>query len=598
MKHKTKIEILRHSLAHILACVVQELYPDVKFGIGPAIENGFYYDFDFVEADRRGLKRGLARIAPEDLPKIEKKMKKLIKQNIKFEKKIVSKKEAVNIFAKQLYKLELIKKLPGKTVSIYECGNFVDLCKGPHIKSTLQLHSGQAKEIIDGFKLTKTAGAYWKGDEKNKMLTRIYGVAFETKEELDDYLKRQKEAEKRDHRKLGKKLDLFCFSDLVGAGLPLYTPKGTMIKDLLQDELWQISKKFNVQKVSTPHFAKIELYKISGHADKFGDELFHVKDHYGQNFVVKPVQCPHHNQIYTSKPRSYRDLPIRYMESGMQYRDEKPGEIGGLTRTRGFMVEDGHTYCTINQIEEEAKNLIKIIREFYTNLGLWGNHWVSLSVRDYNHPEKYIGEEKDWNKAEKILEKISKDLKLNAKKNEGEAALYGPKIDFMFKDTLGNERQLATVQLDFASPKRFNLVYTDKNNKDVFVVMIHRAILGSYERFLAILIEHFAGAFPLWLSPVQIWVIPIGAAHKKYAKSVMEKLVENDFRCELKDENETVGKKIREGEIQKIPYLLIVGDKEKKSKSVSVRQRGKGNVGEEKIDKFIEKIIKLKEEKR
>ncbi|MEA3295669.1 MAG: threonine--tRNA ligase [Patescibacteria group bacterium] len=576
----TKIETIRHSLAHILARAIKEFYPEVKFGIGPDIENGFYYDFSFAKNQNLSL---------QDLPKIEKKMKQLVKQNIKFIKKQVSTNEAKKIFKNQPYKLELIKdiiiKNKNKKIYIYEFADFIDLCAGPHIKSTKDIN-------INAFKLNRIAGAYWKGDKKNPMLTRIYGIAFEDEKKLKDYIIQQEEAKKRDHRILGKKLDLFCFSELVGAGLPLYTPKGTILKDILQDELWQISRKFNVQKVSTPHFAKIKLYEISGHKDKFGDELFHIKDHYNQNFAVKPVQCPHHNQIYASRLRSYRDLPIRYMESGMQYRDEKPGEIGGLTRTRGFTVEDGHTYCEMNQVEKEVKILVNIIKKFYKGFGLWGNHWVSLSVRDYSHPEKYIGEPKDWNKAEKILQKICNDLKLDAKKIEGEAALYGPKIDFMFKDALGNERQLATVQLDFASPKRFNLVYTNKKGKNDFVIMIHRAILGSYERFLALLIEHYAGAFPLWLSPVQISVIPISEKNNKYANEIFKQLNENDFRCELKKENETLGKKIRQAQIEKTPYILIVGDKEQKSKTISVRERSKGDIGTMKLNKFIEQIQK------
>jgi len=555
---------IRHSLAHILASAVKELYPKAKLGIGPDIDNGFYYDFD--------------NLKNPDLKKIEKKMKELIKKDIKFKRKKITKQQAKKIFKNEPYKLDLLKDL--KDITIYESGNFTDLCTGPHIKST--------KEIdIDSFKLDKIAGAYWKGDEKNKMLTRIYGLAFKNKNELNKYLKLRKEAEKRDHRKLGKELDLFCFSDLVGPGLPLYTPKGTFIKEALQKRVEEICKQYGFEKVITPHLAKIKLFELSGHAKKFGEELFRVTSARKQKFALKPVQCPHQTQIYASKIRSYKDLPIRYMESNIQYRAEKPGEVGGLNRVYAITVEDGHSFCTPEQVKQEIKIMIKIIQDFYKSLGLWKNHWVSLSLRDEKHPEKYIGEDKDWKQCEKILTEVCKEMKLNAKICKGEAALYGPKIDFMFRDSIGKEIQIPTVQIDFATPKRFNLTYIDKDGKEKHPVMVHRAILGSYERFLALIIEHFAGAFPLWLCPVQIWIIPISSKHIKYAKEIKEQL--KDFRTELKNENETISKKIRQGEMQKIPYLLIVGDKEVKNKTVSVRERKKGNIGTMKINQFIKK---------
>lgn len=573
-----KIETIRHSLAHILAVSVQELYPGTKFGIGPAIENGFYYDF------------GLANpLTPEKLPKIEKKMKEIIKQDIEFKKRVISKNEAKKLFKNQLYKLELIAELPGKKVSIYQSGKFIDLCKGPHVKSS--------KEIpVDAFKLTKIAGAYWKGSEKNPMLTRIYGVAFKTKKDLDSFLRTQEEAEKRDHRKLGALLDLFCFSDLVGPGFPLFTPKGTLIKDELQKRVEEICKAYGFQKVFTPHLAKIKLYELSGHADKFSEELFRVLSPRKHNFVIRPVLCPHHCQIYSSKIRSYRDLPIRYMESDRMYRAEKPGEVGGLNRVYAITVEDGHSFCTIEQVKNEIKIIVNIIKDFYKSFGLWGNHWVSLSVRDYQHPEKYIGEKKDWDLCEKILKEVSDEMKLKAERKEGEAALYGPKLDFMFRDALGKELQIPTVQIDFATPKRFNLTYIDKKGRERNPVMVHRAILGSYERFIALLIEHYAGAFPLWLAPEQIWVIPVGSHHEKYAKEVGEKLKISGTRVKIKGENETVSKKIRDGEIQKIPYLLVVGDKEIKNKSIRIRAKNK-DLGEMKLKKFIEKV-KIEIEKK
>lgn len=581
---------IRHSFAHVLAQAILSLYPNAKLGIGPTIENGFYYDFDSVN------------ISENDFGRIEKKIKKIIAQNLPIKKELwsVKKAEAHYKKLKQQYKLELIKDLLKKegaslpthktsegqeTVGmVYTGKNFVDLCRGGHIKNTKELNA-------ESFKLIKVAGAYWRGDEKRPMLTRIYGTAFETKKELASYLKNIEEAEKRDHKKLGKELDLFTFSDLVGSGLPLFTPKGTFIRTELQKAVTEISKKYGAQPVTIPHIAKRKLYEISGHAEKFGDELLQVKGHY-EDFVMKPVNCPHHTQIYASQPRSYKNLPIRFIETTTQYRDEKPGEIGGLTRVRAINVDDGHVFCTTEQIKEEVKNLAKIIQEFYKSLGLWGKHWISISLRDPKNQKAYIGDVKDWIKAEKILLEISRELKLDGKKIIGEAAIYGPKIDYMFKDSLGREWQLATIQLDFAMPKRFGLTYTNENGQDATPVMIHRAILGSYERFMAILIEHFAGAFPLWLAPIQVWVVPVSDKFNGYGEKVKKSLLETNIRVELHDESESLGKKIRNGELQKIPYLLIVGEKEKKTTAVAVRDRKKGDLGPIKLDKFLEKIIK------
>ena len=565
-------EKIRHSLAHILAEAVLCVFPKAKLGMGPAIESGFYYDFEFAKP-----------LQETDLEKIEAKMEELIDQNQSFTKKGITKTEAKKLFKNQPYKLALIKELPGKTVSVYTNGNFSDLCKGPHVKTTKEINP-------DAFKLTKIAGAYWKGDEKNKMLTRIYGLAFETKKQLQEYAKMLEEAEKRDHRVLGKKLDLFCFSELVGPGLPLYTPKGTIIKDELQKEIEKICRSYGFEKVSGPSLAKIDLFEASGHAKKFTEELFHVSSATGHKFVLKPVQCPHQTQIYASKPRSYRDLPIRYMESDKQYRAEKPGEVGGLNRVYAITVEDGHSFCTPEQVKDELRKMINIIWDFYKPLGLLKNSWVSLSLRDKKQPGKYIGENKDWNQCEKILQEVCDEMKLNAKRCEGEAALYGPKIDFMFKDAVGKEIQIPTVQIDFATPKRFKLSYTDKSGKPKTPVMVHRAILGSYERLIALLIEHYAGAFPVWLSPVQVSVLPISEKHDEYAQKILNQLKENNIRIELKNENETLGKKIREAETQKTPYLIIVGDKEVTSNAISVRQRSKGDLGQMPLDKFVEKI--------
>lgn len=577
VKKPTKIEIKRHSYAHVLAAAVLELFPNVKFGMGPAIENGFYYDFDFAKP-----------ISESDLQKIEKKMRELIIAGTAFKMtklKIVEAGKKLKS-GKQSYKLEILEdlvKTGEKTVTFYELGKFSDLCAGPHVKNTRDLGT-------EAFKLTSIAGAYWKGSEKNKMLTRIYALAFDSKKDLEEELERLEEAKKRDHRKLGQELDLFTFSDLVGTGLPLFTPKGTIIRNELQKALWEISKKYGVEMVTIPHMAKLKLYEISGHAEKFKDELFVVKSHYKEEFVLKPVNCPHHTQIYASRPRSYRDLPIRYMESTMMYRDEKPGEIGGLTRVRSITCDDGHTFCTPEQIDTEAKNLCKIVKEFYSSLGLWGKHWVSLSVRDPKHPEKYIGDLKDWELAENKLAKIAEEEKLMAVRMEGEAALYGPKIDFMFKDSLGNERQLATIQLDFSMPKRFGLEYTDEKGQKKTPVMIHRAILGSYERFLAILIEHYAGAFPLWLAPVQIAVITVSDKVEKPAAEIVKNLKDGNFRVELMNENESVGKKIREAELQKIPYMIVIGEKEVKSGKIAVRSLKNKEITEYKLNDFVEKL--------
>lgn len=578
-------DVLRHSASHVLATAVLEMFPEAKFGIGPAIENGFYYDFELPRT-----------LIPEDLPILEEKMRTIIKANHVFELAEISIEEARKDFKKlgQDYKIELIndlRKEGKKKVSVYKTGSFVDLCSGPHLNSTGEIPA-------DAMKLTKISGAYWRGDEKNNMLQRIYGVAFESKKELNEYLKMIEEAEKRDHRKLGKELDLFCFSELVGTGLPLFTPKGTIIKEELQKHVEKICRDYGFEKVMCPHLAKIELFEISGHAKKFGEELFRVSSSRGHNFALKPVQCPHHTQIYASKQRSYRDLPIRYMESDRMYRAEKSGEVGGLSRVYAITVEDGHSFCRIDQVKDEIKNLINIIRDFYSGLGMWDDHWVSLSVRDYSHPKKYIGEAKDWDLCEKILQEVSDEIGLDAKRCEGEAALYGPKLDFMFKDVLGKEIQIPTVQIDFATPKRFNLLYTDEKGDQVNPVMVHRAILGSYERFLVLLIERYAGAFPLWLSPVQARIITVSEKFNDYGEKVFKEMKEKGIRTEIDKSDESLGKRIREAEKQKIPYMLIVGGKEEKDGTVSVRVRGTKDQETLKVEKLIEKlVVEIKEKK-
>ncbi|HOX10662.1 MAG TPA: threonine--tRNA ligase [Candidatus Moranbacteria bacterium] len=578
-KSTNNLELLRHSTAHVLAAAVLEMFPEAKFGIGPAIENGFYYDFELPRT-----------LIPEDLPLLEEKMKEIIKANYPFEKQEISIKNAREHFEKlgQKYKVELIADLEAKgekNVSVYKSDSFVDLCSGPHIDSTGEINP-------EAFALTKISGAYWKSDEKREQLQRIYGVVFAQKKELKEYKIGQEEAIKRDHRKLGKELDLFCFSDLVGPGLPLFTPKGTIIIDELKKAVESICRKYGFEKVSAPSLAKIELFEISGHAKKFGDELFHVTSEKKHDFVLKPVQCPHHTQIYASKTRSYRDLPIRYMESDKQYRAEKTGEVGGLSRVYAITVEDGHSFCRVDQVKDEVVNMVKIIKDFYSALGLWGNHRVCLSVRDYDHPEKYIGDQKDWDTCEKMLQEVSDEMNLSAEKQEGEAALYGPKLDFMFKDATGREIQIPTVQLDFATAKKFKLYYINEKGEKISPVMVHRAILGSYERFMVLLIEHFAGAFPLWLSPVQVTIIPVSEKFSQYAKEVENKLLEKNIRVETNDKGESLGKRISETEKQKVPYILVVGEREMNEKSVNVRTRAVKEQQTLSVYEFIEKVEK------
>ena len=567
------IKKIRHSLSHIMAQAVLEFYPKTKLGMGPAIENGFYYDFQFS-----------APLQESDLEKIEKRMKEIILQNEKLEKEEISKIKAKKLFAKQPYKLELISELPGKTVTIYTNDNFTDLCKGPHIKNTKEINP-------NCFQITKIAGAYWRGDEKNKMLTRIYGLAFETPEKLMSYLKMMEEAEKRDHRILGEKLDLFVFSDLVGSGLPLYTFKGTAVLKEIKKYSNQLQGEIGYQEVQTPNMNRSELFKVSGHYDKYKDDMFIVHSHYSkEDYFLKPMNCPQHTQIFASKPRSYKDLPIRIADFAQLYRDEKTGELSGLTRLRGFSQDDGHSFCTEEQIKDEFKAILSAIEKAMKTYGM--NYKIRLSFWDPKKPEKYLGEPKTWKKSQQLLEEILIENKIDYEKAFGEAAIYGPKMDLISKDSLGREWQISTIQLDFIMPQRFDLKYIDSDGKEKTPVMIHRAIVGSPERFFGILIEHYAGAFPVWLSPVQVAIIPISEKHLDYAKEIEKEIQKNNIRVELKNENETLGKKIRGAEMQKIPYLLVLGDKEIEAQSVAVRERGKGDLGAIKIDAFVEKVAK------
>ena len=440
-------------------------------------------------------------------------------------------------------------------------------------------------------KLIRISGVYLDGNSNNEMITRISGKGFNTKEEVEEYNKFLEDAKQRDHRKIGQDLDLFCFSDYVGPGLPLYTPRGTIIKDELQKEIERVCRKYGFQKVSCPALADISLFETSGHAAKFNDELFRVSSPKGHEFVLKPVQCPHHTQIYASKIRSYKDLPIRYMESDKQYRAELQGAVSGLSRVYAITVEDGHSFCRIDQVKEEVKNMCNLIKEFYTRMGLWKNNWISLSVRDYNHPENYIGNKEDWDVCEQMLQEVSDELGLNAKRCEGEAALYGPKLDFMFEDALGREIQIPTVQLDFSTPKRFNLSYINENGEKVPPVMVHRAVLGSYERFLVLLLEQTKGVLPLWLSPVQVNIISVNMNyHDDYCKKLKEKLLEEDIRVEYDNSEESMNKKIRQSNIMKNPYTIIIGDKERDNNLISYRKYGSEETISMNIEEFINKI--------
>ena len=610
-----KINTIRHSLAHILATAVQELYPGTKFGIGPAIENGFYYDFDLPKnlapAAKGPLRPRSEASEPrpfgrDNLPKIEKKMKELIKQNIVFKKKNVSKNEAKKIFKNQPYKLELIKELaevrpplrplpptrPRTTsnISIYQVGNFVDLCKGPHVKST--------KEIpFNGFKLIKVAGAYWRGSEKNPMLTRIYGIAFETKKELENYLEKEKEAQKRDHRLLGQKLDLFHIDENIGPGLILWHPKGATLKRIIENYALNEYLKNGYQLVSTPHIAKLKLWEISGHTDFYKENMFppsHMKEissEEKEDYELKPMNCPFHIAIYKTRIRSYKEMPIRYTEMGTVYRYEKSGVLHGLTRVRGFTQDDAHVWCSPEQLSKEIADIVKFALKLLKKFG-FKKYEIYLSTR----PKKYVGALKNWQKATNSLKYALEKIKIPYQIDPGEGVFYGPKIDIKIKDSLGRAWQLTTIQVDFNLPERFDMTYIDKNGKKQQPIMIHRALLGSLERFIGVLLEYHGGNLPLWLTPVQILVIPVSSSHRKYADFVNKQLTTEGLRTELKDAAETVSKKIRKGELQKIPYLLVVGDKEMKTKSVRVRSQNK-DLGKMLLTRFIEKV-KMEAEKK
>ena len=574
MQTKENIDNIPHSLAHLLAASVLHKFPDTKLGIGPVIENGFYYDFLFKKP-----------ITPEMLPELEKYMRHLIGQKLPFSGKKVTPAAAKKLFANQKFKLDLIKDLvkEKKPLTVYSTGEiFQDLCKGGHVKDTSEINP-------EAFKLTHLAGAYWKGSEKNAQLTRIYGVAFETKQELDEYLKMQEEAKKRDHKILGPALDLFTFSDLVGSGLPLWTPKGTLLRDLLDNFVWELRKIRGYERVDIPHITKKELYERSGHWDKFKDELFKINTREGHLFAMKPMNCPHHIQIFQRKPWSYRELPVRYASTTKCYRDEQTGELSGLSRARSFTQDDAHVFCRESHAEEEMLKIWDIIETFYGAFGF--KLRVRLSLHDPKHREKYLGTPAVWKMAESKLRAVVQHRKAEIFESIGEAAFYGPKLDFLAKDSLGREWQVATIQFDVNQPERFDLTCINENGKPERIYMVHAAIMGSIERFLSVLIEHFAGAFPVWLAPVQVRILPVSDKFMEYANGVKRVLEEKNIRVELPAADETLGKRIRQSELDKIPYTLVVGEKEMTAKTVNVRSLKGGTPTEVSIENFLEKIV-------
>ncbi len=563
-----------HSSAHLMAEAIEQLFPGVKFGIGPDIENGFYYDID--SGDRV--------IVEADFVDIEKKMLALAREKQTYQRTEVTKDQALEFFNAKgdEYKLELISDLADGTITFYKSGTFTDLCRGPHLPDT---------GFIKAVKLTSIAGAYWRGDEKRKQLTRIYGITFPKAKELEEYLILLEEAKKRDHRKLGKELELFTFSQKVGAGLPLWLPKGAELRERLEQYLKKVQKKAGYQPVITPHIGNVNLYKTSGHFDKYGADSFRpiTTPVEGEAFFLKPMNCPHHCEIFNAKPHSYKDLPIRYAEFGTVYRYEQSGELHGLTRVRGFTQDDAHIFCTPDQIKSEFKAVIGIIMQIFKALD-FKDFITQISIRDPKQPEKYIGSAENWVKAENAIKEVAEEEGLNAIVVEGEAAFYGPKMDFMVRDAIGRKWQLGTIQVDYNLPERFDLTYTGSDNEKHRPVMIHRAPFGSMERFVAVLIEHCAGKFPLWLAPEQVIVLPISEKYQNYAEKVSQFLKNSDIRALIDDRSEKTGRKIRDAEMSKIPFMLVVGEKEEAENTVSVRKQGEGDLGSFTLETFANMI--------
>ena len=566
-----------HSSAHLMAEALQELYPDIQFGIGPAIENGFYYDVDPGDD---------VVIRESDFPIIEKKMQEIIARKEEIKREDISKEDALKFFGdkNENYKLELIEELEDGTITTYTQGDFTDLCRGPHVPNT---------SYIKAVKVLTAAGAYWRGDEKRKQLTRLYGITFPKKKQLDEYLVMLEEAKKRDHRKIGKELGLFAFSQKVGAGLPLWLPKGTQLRLRLEDFLKKIQLQFDYEQVMTPHIGSKELYVTSGHYAKYGKDSFqpiHTPEE-GEEFLLRPMNCPHHCEIYKVIPRSYKDLPFRLAEFGTVYRYEQSGELHGLTRVRGFTQDDAHIFCTPDQVKDEFLKVVDIIFIIFKALD-FENFEAQISLRDPEDKTKYIGSDENWDKAERAIIEACEEKGLKTHIEYGEAAFYGPKLDFMVKDALGRRWQLGTIQVDYNLPDRFELEYTGADNQKHRPVMIHRAPFGSMERFIAVLIEHTAGKFPLWLAPDQVVILPVSEKYNEYAYSVMKALKLMDIRGEVDDRNEKMGRKIRDNELKRIPYLLIVGEREELNNEISVRKQGEGDKGSVKVDVFAEDLKK------
>ena len=565
-----------HSSAHILAQTIKFFYPKSKLTIGPSIENGFYYDVDF-NGDS---------ISENDFQKIESKFLEFARTDSQFNMKSMSKEEAIEFYNKEenQYKVELIQGLDDGTITFCDHSDFSDLCRGGHIPST---------GIVKAVKLLNIAGAYWRGDEKNNQLTRIYGISFPKQKLLIEYLELVEKAKERDHRKLGKELELFTFSKKVGQGLPLWLPKGTELRDRLQRFLEDAQKKAGYKKVMSPHIGSKELYVTSGHYDKYGEDSFQpiLTPNDSEIFMLRPMNCPHHCEIFNSKPLSYRDLPLRLAEFGTVYRYEQSGELHGLSRVRGFTVDDAHIFCAPEQVDSEFKNTIDLVLYVFKSLG-FSEFYAQVSLRDPDNPEKYIGTKENWNIAEKAILDAAKEKELDYKIEYGEAAFYGPKLDFMVKDALGRSWQLGTIQVDYNLPERFELTYKGSNNKDLRPVMLHRAPFGSMERFVAILLEHTAGVFPLWLATIQVEILIVSENFKNYGEKVLNILENDEIRAHLDDRNETVGKKIRESEINKIPFMIVVGENEVKNNTISIRRHHGDDLGEMKIEKFIDIIKK------
>ncbi|MCK6462255.1 MAG: threonine--tRNA ligase [Candidatus Pacebacteria bacterium] len=585
-KENGRLEKIRHSLAHLMAAVITGKHPEVKLGIGPTIENGFYYDFDFSAVDHSPTE--------EKLPILEGFVKELIKQDIKFEKEEISAKKAREIFADQPFKLELIDELEksGQKISIYKSGNLVDLCAGPHVNSSKEINP-------DAFRLTKVAGAYWKGSEKNKMLTRIYGVAFETKEELDAYLKMMEEAEKRDHRKLGKELELFMISEEVGKGLPLWLPNGAFIRRKMEDYMYQKELEKGYKYVYTPILAHKKLYETSGHLAHYKEDMYSPLDIEGEEYYLKPMNCPHHHMIYKHGQISYKDLPLRLAEFGLVHRFERSGVLTGLIRARAFTQNDSHIYCQKNQLKSELIEVLKLFKEVYNDFHI-EDFWYRLSLPDFKNEEKYgdIKDKKVWEEAAKMAEDALKEFGAKYIKAEGEASFYGPKIDVQTKNVLGKEDTIATVQVDFYSAKKFDLNFINEKGEKEHPVIIHRAIFGSFDRTFAFLTERTGGNFPVWLSPVQVLILPVGEKFNDYGNKVLAELKNAGIRAEMDMSAETLGKKIRAGKTRKIPYLLVVGEKEKEAGTVAVNFRGQEKQETLSVEQFIKLVQKEIEEKK